>query len=230
MHYLAGNIIVALLVGCMMPAVSAGQVVENDAFINSLFSGGPGTAVSLGLAQTTSFGAAGELGLFGFRILDEGGDQFSFSTFGTAESYAFFLAEPGDIVAPFDVNTTVPFASNYSDLFDPQPDQTLTLPAGESVFLSYWDDRSDFVANPVGGFGIADADDNYGWLELGRSDRLDGSFGRLELLGGATAIGQGIIVGTTTTVSVSVPEPSAVALIGMLSAYTALGRRKRQIG
>ena len=65
---------------------------------------------------------------------------------------------------------------------------------------------------------------NFGWLELGRSNREDLSFGNLEILGGATAIGSGIIAGTTTTVAV--PEPSSAMLVGLLG-MTGLVRRRR---
>jgi hypothetical protein len=99
------------------------------------------------------------------------------------------------------------------------------LAAGESVFFGYWDDRSFIESDLLSpDTDVAGADDNYGWLELGRSDRFDGSFGQLEILGGATAIGRGIVVGTTTTIAI--PEPSATLLMGLAS-VCAVTRRRR---
>lgn len=216
------NLVAALFVVCLLPLISVGQVVENDAVLIST-PGGYFGEFELGLTQTTSFGGDA-LGLFGFGVEDLGGNQFQFNAFGIAEAYALFSIDPGQVVSPEFVNNTVPFASNFNDLFTPQPDGVLSLGVGESVFFGYWDERDVF--GPDGGFfTTADAGDNFGWLELGRSDRADGSFGQLEILGGATAIGQGIIVGTTT--AVAIPEPSASVLAGLLSAYAVARRRRR---
>ena len=195
---LFGFIFIALI-----PLVGYSQVVEDDAVISSAPEGST-SDFTLTLSQTTAAGGGTESGLFGFDIDDLGNDQFQFDAFGIAEQYGIYSVEPGDAVTPGFVNSSTPFASNFTE-----SDGILTLVAGESLFLGYWDDRSLLIDNPVGSSNTADADDNFGWLELGRSD-----LGELQILGGATAIGSGIVAGTTTTIAV--PEPSTTMLLGLL--------------
>jgi len=202
----------------MLSSHSNAQVIENDAVLLST-PGGDFGDLELGLSQSPSLSDFGP-GLFGFGISDLGNDEYRFGFFGIAELYALFPGVPGDAIGPSFVESNTALADNFSVLAG-----TLTLPAGESVYLGYWDDRSIFVSNPVGADNTADADDNFGWLELGRSDRADGTFGQLEILGGATAIGQGIIVGTTT--AFAIPEPSSVFLVSLLSTCAVARRRRR---
>ena len=82
------NLVAALFVVCLMPLISVGQVVENDAVLVST-PGGSFGEFELGLMQTTSFGGDA-LGLFGFGVEDLGGNQFQFNAFGIAEAYALF--------------------------------------------------------------------------------------------------------------------------------------------
>jgi hypothetical protein len=202
------------------------QIVEDDASIVRL--GGPERDYSLGITKTTSAGPGEEPGLFEFFIDDLGdGDstniEFQFNPAGIAEPFALFSSIPGERITPAYIESTAPFSTNFTTPFD----AILSLKIGETVYFAYWDDRSllGILGFEHPGSEIAGADDNYGWFELGRSDRLDSSFGQLEILGGATAIGRGIVVGTTNTIAI--PEPSATLLIGLLSAFTVAGRRKR---
>ena len=167
------------------------SVVEDDAILLNTPGGFLGD-FQLGLSQTTSFNGGDGRGLFGVGITGFSNDQFRFTAFGTAEIYSLFPVEQGDAVTPglvnF-VNNNAPFVSNID--FDDQlngvpPVGELTLEVGESVFLGYWDNNGDPRNVFVGGLG-AEVGDNFGWLELSRSDRSDGTFGDLEILGGATS-------------------------------------------
>lgn len=205
---------VALFVACLMPLISVGQVIPNDAVLFDTPGGSFGD-YQLALGQSIPEGE----GLFGVGVRDLGNDEFGFASFGIAQQYALFSAEPGDSITPDFVSGSPTLTTNFfAGISGPS---SLTLSVGESVFLSYWDDRGPgFLGN-----GLADQVDNYGWLELGRSDRLlDGTFGELEILGGATAIGQGIIVGTTTTIAI--PEPSSAVLLSLFAAPFVARRKK----
>ena len=208
----------------LVPLVGFSQVIEDDATLLNTPNGTFGD-FQLGLSQTTSFNGGSGMGLFGVGIGMGGSDDlFLFSTFGIAEAYALFPVEQGDVISPSFVNSVnnnnTPLTASIDQS---RPLGTLTLEVGESVFLGYWDDRTEIDGIP-GEVLVADAGDNFGWLELGRSDRSDGTFGDLEILSGATAIQSGIIVGTTTTVAV--PEPSSAVLVGLLG-MTGLIRRRR---
>ena len=202
----------------LAPLVSFSQVIQNDAVLINTPGGFFGD-FELGLAQTTSFGGNDVQGLFGFGIEDLGNDQFQFGAFGIAEEYALYLASPGDVVGPALVNNTVPFASNFTS----GPSPPLTLAVGESVFFGYFDESDPL--NFDSGFSLAEGGVNFGWLELGRSARLDSSLGQLEILGGATAIGRGIIVGTITTVAI--PEPGTFSFFAVAGTFAMVRRQKR---
>lgn len=212
------------LVMSLLASMSSAQILEGDASVVRL--GGPERDYSIGLTKTTSAGPGDELGLFEFFIDDLGdGDlnnnAFQFNPAGIAERFALFSGVPGERITPTYVESEAPFSTNFTTPFE----AVLSLEIGDTVYFAYWDDRSVFLNDDEAGSDIADADDNYGWFELGRSDRLDASFGELEILGGATAIGRGIVVGTTNTIAI--PEPSTAFLVGLLSAC-AVVRRRRQ--
>ena len=200
------------------------QVIEDDAVLFGPFDDDDAVFgdYEVGLAQTTSVGGGDDMGLFAYGIDDLGDNQFLFNFIGIAELNALYFAEPGAVVDPSFANNTTPFASNTGD----GPDAILTLEVGESVFFGYWDDRSEDPSDLTGADNIANGFDNYGWFELGRSNREDLSFGNLEILGGATAIGSGIIAGTTTTVAI--PEPSSAIVIGLLGAFGLVRRRNKR--
>ena len=206
------SMVFGFLILALMPIVGfSQQVIEDDAVVFGL-ADGLIVDFQLGLSQTTSFNGGPGMGLFEFGISDLGENQFRFEAFGIAEEYALYFAEQGVVVDQNFVSDTDPFAANFN-LNDPDAGAApadLTLGIGESIFFGYFD--------------AAESGNNFGWFELSRSSREDLSFGQLEILGGATSIGSGIRVGSTT----AVPEPSTAILIGRLGAVGLICRRRKR--
>ena len=194
----------------LAPLVGFSQVFEDDAVLfdnrnNPDFDPSFEAEYTLRLSQSPLLPEFDGNGNFSFGIGNLGGDQFGFGANGIAEPIALYVVEPGDLVDATFVQNTETLAANFGDI-NPS---SLPLAVGESVFLGYWDG--------LPGFG-----GNFGWLELSRSDRSAGSLGDLEILGGATAIGSGIIVGTTT----AVPEPTTTMPLGLLAIAGLIHRRR----
>ena len=132
-----------------------------------------------------------------------GGDLYSFSTSGNSYSIAEGLRL---FQAPYGTELTPTYAASTTPLFDNSStaDWQISIPLDTSIYLAYWDDRATLDYTPT-------ANDGYGWIQLTHTaSGLEGS-------ASATAIGSGIIVGTTT----AIPEPSTIALciIGSLALF-----------
>ena len=143
-------------------------------------------------------------GLFAIEIVDQGAGNFQFNFAGIAEEYALFSASPGTTLDPSFVSLNSPLVSNNG--IDPGSAVVNFFP-GQSIYFGYWDDRT-FGGHP-------DVGDNYGWARLTRTVL------GLEVSESVTAIGDGIIVGTTT----QVPEPSRGLLISLGIGVIMLRRR-----
>lgn len=131
-------------------------------------------------------------GLFAIEIEDLGASQFNFSYSSIAEDYALFNGTVGQQFTPAFVSANTPVVTGDgtgpgSSIF------TFTL--NQSRYFNYWDDRNFD--------GIANAADNFGWVQITRTGAV------LTASSGATAIGGGIITGTVT----QVPEPSVTLLL-----------------
>lgn len=191
------------LVACS--ATSQAAVVVNDAMVSDgfYFSGHPDVYQYLHLTTTLS-STSGVIN----RVTDLGGGSFRFNPLGLAERYSFFQVAEGIAFNAVFVSANTPFFAN----FGLSRSGTLSLALGQSALLAYWDDRQKFPST-----GLADDDDNYGWVRLTRIET------GLTASSGATASGGGIIVGTTT----QIPEPSPVALFMISVGGIAVGFRRR---
>jgi hypothetical protein len=133
--------------------------------------------------------------------------EVRFSGWSIAEYYALYTVSPG---THFDAA----YALTHEGIVDERVSRTsvLYIEPGESQFFGYWDDRN---------FNrLRDSNDNYGWVQL----YYEFDVAPIMLVaGGATAIGGGIIVGTTT----QIPEPSPAWLLACGLAGVALVRRRR---
>lgn len=189
--------------GAILSTSLQAAVILNDAVVaDRPLQGVPDGFQYLRLTTSTLSG-----GLVENRITNLGGGSFRFDYFGIAEHYAFFQVVGGTSFNPAYVLANTPFfANNAMPGFG-----TLTLSEGNSVLLAYWDDRM-----PPLNAGV-ETSDNFGWVRLTRTAS------GLVASESATAIGGGIIVGTT----IQIPEPSSGMLIlGSLSAAL-LGIRVR---
>ena len=120
--------------------------------------------------------------------------QVQFSYAGIAEIYSLYTASAGTAVDTAFAIATVPLVTNA--VAGPTS-AVLPFTIGQSVYFAYWDDRNFN--------GVPNSTDNFGWVLLTRTA------GGLMASSSATAIGSGIIVGTTT----QIPEPAPVALMSL---------------
>lgn len=146
-------------------------------------------------------------GAFAIAIFDQGSGAHKFEYWSIAEEIAFYDSSYGTEFTPLLASQLTPLVSNTGE----GPNSSIiNFTFGQSKYFSYWDARSPFGTSP-------NSDDNFGWVEL----KWTGS--NLEVLGSATAIDGGIIVGTTT----QIPEPSTMVLLGGGSLAIYLFRSKR---
>ena len=156
-------------------------------------------------------------GTFGDYRLTLSSSQYAFFVdfdFSGGDLYSFSTSENGNSIAegirlfqtPYGTELTPAYAVSTTPLFDNSSPANwqISIPLDTSVYLAYWDDRDTLDYTPT-------ANDGYGWVQLTHTaSGLEGS-------ASATAIGSGIIVGTTT----AIPEPSTIALciIGSLALF-----------
>ncbi len=158
--------------------------------------------------QSAYPGDAGGLFAVGVTTLAVG--QYRFNYYGIAETYSIHAATAGLAFTPSYVFGDTPLLRN-----DNNPGQfDITMTLGQSMYFAYWDNALyQFNSTQPGAPGSPSPDpyDAYGWFRLTR--QVSG----LVISGSATAMGGGIIVGTTT----AIPEPTcltlcSVALLGWL--------------
>lgn len=150
-------------------------------------------------------------GWFGIQVIGPSwtpaSAPFNFEAIAIAEAFRFYEAAPGTTIDRNFVLSAVPIAAND---MHPDPVGIVRFAVDESRYFAYWDDRT-FSGAPEDG-------DNYGWVRITRT-----LLGGLEASASATAIGRGIVVGST----VQIPEPASVGLVSVgLVALAALRRRK----
>lgn len=173
------------------------QVIENDV---SLEESGffPGYVLTARLAQAKKVG-----GNVSFGIEDLGQGEYQVSFNGIAQLIAAFDVEP-DVVfnASYILNNDALTINDGSVLSG-----IVNLAVGESFFLGYWDDQQfesyEFES-------AVDSNDGFGWAEIRRN--ADG----LELLGSATAVSKGIVVGTTTQAGVLLCDVNLDGVVDLL--------------
>ena len=183
--------LVVLLGAIWFTPVTYAQVIVGDAQV-STFNGD--MAVSLTQSISPSGG-----GLFAFTVKPITSSQYSFSFIGIAEITKLFNVGSGVNLDANFVSINTPLISN--DGVGPSA-AVLTFSLNQTRSFGYWDDRYWFNGN-TGLYGLPDVADNYGWLTMTRT--ISG----LVLSGSATAIGGGIVVGTTS----QIPEPSSIAFL-----------------
>lgn len=195
-------VIIPLLwaVQCALSPRGNAVVIVNDAVIvQSSFNSAD---KRLALTQSIPDGQ----GLFAIEIATFTSSLFNFSYFGIAEEYGLFLVTVGTVFDPAYAIANDPIVSNNG--IDPGSSaQQFTL--NQSKYFGYWDDRLNG--------NVPDSTDNYGWVRITRTAS------GLVASSGATAIGGGIIVGTTT----QVPEPASAVLLLGGSVLLALRRWRR---
>lgn len=179
---------------CIFSSAAQGVYVH-DAAVLPLF--GMGSFLTLTKSVNPD---QGRFGLFAIEIISEGGAQFTFRSAGIAEAYELFAVSPGMVIDPTFVTSTTPLISNSRVGLD---SSLQTFFPGQSRYYGYWDDHYP----PSLGDGKVDAQDNFGWVLITRT----GSGLQADI--SATAVGNGIIVGTFTRI----PEvsPSAFAILGL---------------
>ena len=192
------RLLLLVLVSC--PSVGAAGILVGDAVVSPVpTSPEPLLKQSLYLTQSIPAGA----GLFGIDInrlpvqnIFE--IHYEFDAISIAEEIALYAAEEGMYFGPEYASSNEPLVSNasgrshtYIDAFRYQ----------ESKYYAYWDDRNFNSLKDLG--------DNYGWVQIALVDV--GLFQRVGLVSpaSATSVGNGIVVGSFT----SIPEPSSFSLI-----------------
>jgi len=175
-----------ILLACAFPKSASASVVVNDASITSSVYG-PGH-VFLILSQSIPDGQ----GAFIIDIETVTSSQYLFSYAGIAEYYKLFTMNPGTRLDAEFVLQNAPIVSNDNN---PGSSSQTFSTLNQSKYFGYWDDRLNG--------GTPDSNDNYGWVQLTRTAS------GLVATSSATAIGGGIIVGTTT----QVPEPTPTMLV-----------------
>ncbi len=189
---------------CASELQAQSTVIFNDAAIRQ------GTQSGTFLTLTNSINPSeGRGGLFAIGISSVGGGQFMLTSWGIAEVYSLFAITAGTVIDSSFVASNTALVSNNG--ISPGSSVQLFL-FGQPRLFGYWDDR------PLGGNGTPDINDNYGWVSI-TGTSLTG----LEVSASATAIGGGIIAGTTTPV----PEPSSVILLVTGAGLLFLRRIKR---
>ena len=174
-------------------------VIVNDAALGIAFPF-PGD-YRLALTQSIPSGQ----GAFFVTFDNLGGGNFGFNShdiYSIAEENRLYLAPIGTRFDAQYANSHAPFFTNAAPA-----NWTVSIPLNTDLAIAYWDNQSFAAPTPTSG-------NHYGWVLLHNAPT------GLVATSGATALSDGIIVGTTT----QVPEPSTAALVFVGIASMALRR------
>ena len=179
----------------MLPLTAKAVVIVNDAVLTRR------SATEQSLIFSSSFA------LFSIRVDAISASSFEFHPSSIAEEIGLFNVTLGTVFGPEFALANGPIVSN--DGTDPRTStQVFTL--NQSKYFGYWDDGLNGNS--------PDSSDHYGWVKITRTAS------GLEASSSATAIGGGIIVGTTN----QIPEPSASLLLAFLLGVSLARRVTRQ--
>jgi hypothetical protein len=188
-----------IFLGCAGPLQAA--VIANDA---TLTSGGISGDYAITLTQSIPSG----FGWFWvtFDRVNVSFYQFDImqNDYSIAEGTALFQVNAGTV---FDAT----YVANHTPLFSNlgPANWSFSLPFNTSLYFAYWDQKLSASWPPT-------ANDHYGWIQITNAP------GGLVATSGATALSDGIIVGTLT----QLPEPSSRFLVGTGFALFALWRTR----
>lgn len=182
------------------PLTAKAVVIVDDAVLSRTSA----TRQVLGLTQSIPIGR----GLFAIYIDALNSSSFEFKAVGIAEEYGFYDVPLGAAFGPAFAAANNPIVSNNG--IDPLTSLQL-FSLNQSKYFGYWDDRLN------GNF--PDSSDNYGWVQITRTSS------GLVAASGATAIGGGIVVGTTN----QIPEPSSSLLLALSLGPSLACRLPRQV-
>lgn len=190
---------------------TAGVIINDAKFIDSIFA--PGKQI-LTLSQSIPSGQG--LFAFAFSVNDSLDTVIEYRSI--AERCSLFSVPVGVTFDASYVASHLPLVSNHNN------PGSVTLPylfPSPDMILAYWDDRADWSGS--GPHGEPDMSDFYGWLAVSFTEKADLSGITWTAVDGATALGQGIVVGSYT----QIPEPGNCGLVLAASAILFLARRKR---
>lgn len=192
---------IPLVVGWLAAAANVGAtVISDDAAL------GPGAPFGEYQLSLTASIPPGEGALF-ITFDSAGGNLFGFSTsantYAIAERFTLYELTYGAAFTPDYVAGATPLFDNTGPA-----NWQIAIPLYASIYLAIWDDRETFDNAPT-------ANDSYGWIQLTHTaSGLAGS-------ASATALGGGIVVGTTS----QIPEPATAALLALGALVLARVRR-----
>lgn len=126
---------------------------------------------------------------------------YSFSYFGLAEEFAFYVVSLGNLIDLSYTQLATRLISNAGS-----PPANFNIALNQSKYLGYWADMD---------YGTSTANDYFGWVRVTRTAA------GLVASGSATSVGKGIVVGSFE----EIPEPSVSLLI--ITAMAPLLRRRR---
>jgi hypothetical protein len=192
-----------------LTTIGFADVLVGDAtFANSSFPG----EMYFGLSQSIPLGE----GLFVFSFTSDEALNTVIQYRSIAEYCKLFTISEGvDFNADY-VSSHTPLVAN-----DNNPG-TAVLPYSSSNFtLAYWDDRSIWAGSP----SVPDVMDYYGWVTISMLADWDANTLAWSTVDGATALTQGIKVGSYT----QIPEPGTygIAFSALALAFVTLKRKTR---
>ncbi len=186
----------ATILACPAASQTEASVILDDAIL---------TSDDFFFDYVISLSQSPDDGLFAIGIDELGADRIEFSYLGIAEEFALFQAFQGLELTPDYIDMTTPFISNNG--IDPGSG-SIELSLGQGALFGYWDELNTTQQPTSPG--------NFGWFNLTRTAA------GLVISDGATAVGSGIIVGTTTPI----PEPSPLGLMLALLLFPVVSRAR----
>lgn len=204
-------VLVLFAAGLMKPLPASGQgtIVSGSIIFSQPAAAPPGTYL-----MASAYPGGPNSGFFVLSLSTLGAGQYQLGYYGIAEIYSVHEATSGMAFTPAYAAGDTPLLNNL----DTPGTYQFSLGLGQSKLFAYWDDAHYPVSQPPPGalHDAIDVYDAYGWFRLTR--QVSG----LAITDSATAMGDGIIVGTYT----AVPEPTSFAL-GLLAAFGIALQRRR---